>query len=117
MRVYRQKTNYIMNFRLLAIALLLFFSQLNADADIPPFPSKVGISAIDWYKENIAVLKFTKCSFHPTCSQYTKQSIQKYGLLKGSIMGCDRLMRCNHDLWVYQEVVIDGELKKYDPMR
>ena len=35
------------------------------------------------------------CRFHPTCSQYTYQAIEKYGILKGSFMGTKRIFRCN----------------------
>jgi len=35
------------------------------------------------------------CKFHPSCSQYTYQAIEKYGTLKGSYMGFRRIMRCN----------------------
>ena len=34
------------------------------------------------------------CRFIPTCSEYTKQAIQKYGLFKGSWMGLKRILRC-----------------------
>lgn len=35
------------------------------------------------------------CKFQPTCSEYTYQAIQKYGLLKGGFMGLWRIIRCN----------------------
>ena len=35
------------------------------------------------------------CKFYPTCSEYTKQAIEKYGALKGSILGIKRICRCN----------------------
>lgn len=107
-----------MNSKGLIIVSVLFFALYLGSAN--PKQSfllkKVGIALIDGYKEHVASLNFTQCGYFPTCSQYTKQSIEKYGLLKGCVMGCDRLMRCNHDLWVYQEVKVDGELKKYDPV-
>ena len=34
------------------------------------------------------------CRFTPTCSEYTKESIQKFGLI-GIYMGANRIMRCN----------------------
>lgn len=36
-----------------------------------------------------------ECVFHPSCSRYTFFSISRYGTLKGSFMGADRLHRCN----------------------
>lgn len=35
------------------------------------------------------------CRFQPTCSQYTYESIEKYGLIKGAIKGSWRICRCN----------------------
>ena len=35
------------------------------------------------------------CKFYPTCSEYTKQAIEKYGCLKGSFLGLKRILRCN----------------------
>ncbi len=34
------------------------------------------------------------CRFTPTCSEYTKQSIEKYGVLKGTWLGLKRISRC-----------------------
>lgn len=35
------------------------------------------------------------CKFRPTCSEYTRQAIVKYGFIKGSLMGAYRILRCN----------------------
>jgi hypothetical protein len=35
------------------------------------------------------------CRFHPTCSEYTYQSIEKHGLIKGGLKGAWRILRCN----------------------
>jgi len=35
------------------------------------------------------------CRFEPSCSQYTYQAIEKYGILKGVRMGLWRVVRCN----------------------
>lgn len=44
--------------------------------------------------------KFSKytpkvCRYYPTCSQYTKEAIIKYGAIKGSWMGFKRICRCH----------------------
>jgi len=35
------------------------------------------------------------CRFSPTCSEYTYQAVDKYGVIKGLIMGLGRVLRCN----------------------
>ena len=35
------------------------------------------------------------CRFYPTCSQYTKEAIIKYGVLKGSFLGIKRILKCH----------------------
>ncbi len=35
------------------------------------------------------------CKYNPTCSEYCKHSIIKYGVLKGLVKGAYRLLRCN----------------------
>ena len=34
------------------------------------------------------------CRFTPTCSEYTKQAIEKYGVTKGTWIGLKRISRC-----------------------
>lgn len=35
------------------------------------------------------------CRFQPTCSQYTIDAIEKFGALKGAVIGFYRINRCN----------------------
>jgi putative membrane protein insertion efficiency factor len=35
------------------------------------------------------------CRFHPTCSEYGYQAIEKYGLFKGGLLTLYRILRCN----------------------
>lgn len=34
------------------------------------------------------------CRFVPTCSEYTRQAIEKYGVLRGVWLGIKRVSRC-----------------------
>lgn len=59
---------------------------------------KIFIYLIEWYQKNISKLlesKNIRCKYYPTCSEYTKQAIEKYGVLKGSILGIIRILKCN----------------------
>ena len=35
------------------------------------------------------------CKYHPSCSQYAIDAFRCHGLLKGAILTCWRLLRCN----------------------
>jgi putative membrane protein insertion efficiency factor len=41
------------------------------------------------------ILNSGVCRFHPTCSQYTYEAIDRYGVFKGGAMGIWRILRCN----------------------
>lgn len=56
------------------------------------------LKIIDLYQKNISLClknKNINCKFYPTCSEYTKQAIEKYGAVKGTILGIYRILRCN----------------------
>lgn len=36
-----------------------------------------------------------QCRFTPTCSEYTRQAIQRHGALKGAWLGMKRVSRCH----------------------
>ena len=35
------------------------------------------------------------CRFYPTCSEYTKDAVKKYGAVQGLRIGLFRVLRCN----------------------
>ena len=47
------------------------------------------------YQLTLSPLLGTRCRFHPTCSAYTYEAIQRYGLLRGTTLGVRRLFRCH----------------------
>jgi uncharacterized protein len=56
---------------------------------------RVGIALIKGYRRFVSPMLPPSCRFTPSCSLYTLQAIEKYGLLKGSFMGARRLLRCH----------------------
>jgi putative membrane protein insertion efficiency factor len=35
------------------------------------------------------------CRFYPTCSEYTRQAVLKYGVMMGLLKGLQRILRCH----------------------
>lgn len=56
---------------------------------------KICLFLIYLYKGILSPFLGNQCRFYPTCSEYTKQAIEKYGALKGCIKGLKRIIRCN----------------------
>ena len=55
---------------------------------------KIALFFITIYQK-ISSLTPPRCRFYPTCSEYTKQAIQKYGFFKGGWLGLKRICRCH----------------------
>ncbi len=47
------------------------------------------------YQNCISPLLGPRCRFLPTCSEYTKEAIIKYGVIKGVFLGFKRILRCH----------------------
>ncbi len=45
--------------------------------------------------QKISRLTPSVCRFYPTCSEYTKQAVLKYGVIKGGWLGIKRIARCH----------------------
>ena len=56
---------------------------------------KLLILPIILYQYLISPLFPGSCRFKPTCSEYTKLAILKYGVLKGFFLGLKRLSKCH----------------------
>jgi putative membrane protein insertion efficiency factor len=52
------------------------------------------IAALDAYKRRLSPLLPRSCRFTPTCSEYARLALLRYGLWRGSALTAGRLMRC-----------------------
>jgi hypothetical protein len=63
---------------------------------------KLVVSLITFYQRFLSldtgifsIKKGTTCMFFPTCSEYMKQAVLKYGVAKGVLLGIKRIGRCH----------------------
>ncbi|MBQ6337376.1 MAG: membrane protein insertion efficiency factor YidD [Ruminococcus sp.] len=56
---------------------------------------KLFLKLIRFYQTAISPHTRPKCKYYPTCSHYTYEAIERFGVFKGTAMGAWRIMRCN----------------------
>ncbi len=56
---------------------------------------RVALFLLRCYKRFLSPLLPPMCRFEPTCSVYTMQAVEKYGVLRGVWLGMKRLGRCH----------------------
>lgn len=56
---------------------------------------QVVIALIRGYQRFISPLLASNCRFQPTCSHYTLEAVERYGVLKGLWLGAKRIGRCH----------------------
>jgi putative membrane protein insertion efficiency factor len=55
----------------------------------------IAVAPLVVYGRVISPLLPPRCRYEPTCSRYAVQAIRRYGILKGTVLGVWRLLRCN----------------------
>ncbi len=53
------------------------------------------IGLIRFYQALHGSFFWGSCRFHPTCSAYAIEALQQRGWVKGSLLTCYRVLRCN----------------------
>ncbi|GJH41065.1 putative membrane protein insertion efficiency factor [Capnocytophaga sp. HP1101] len=53
------------------------------------------IYLVRFYQVAISPLKPPTCRYTPTCSQYTLEALQKYGIFKGGWLAIKRICSCH----------------------
>ena len=69
-RTFTGVVKYIVTFKWLFLALIMF------------------------YKKCISPLTPSVCIYHPSCSTYMLEAIERFGVIKGIGLGTARLLRC-----------------------
>lgn len=53
------------------------------------------LTLIKFYQFFISPWFGKNCRFDPTCSEYAYQAINTYGIIKGLVLACKRVLRCH----------------------
>lgn len=56
---------------------------------------KALLGLIKFYQKNISPCKKPCCRFYPTCSEYARQSVTRYGAAKGGFLAVKRILKCH----------------------
>jgi len=56
---------------------------------------KIALAMVRFYQKGISPMLPPSCRYFPSCSEYTYQAIEKYGVLRGGWLGLRRLSRCH----------------------
>jgi len=69
-------------------------SETPANARPATMPVRAALFALRFYKSYLSMLMAGSCRFSPTCSQFTYEAVERFGVIRGSWLGFLRLLRC-----------------------
>lgn len=97
--------------------LFLLFLSTQYPRETNPLKIVFG-GGIKFYQKFVSPSQGDVCNFSPSCSNFGKEAIMKYGVLWGSLMAADRLMRCHPGAFNYYDSYYSGikDYKVYDPV-
>ena len=64
---------------------------------------KISIFFINFYQKRISPLLGHNCKYNPSCSEYAKQAIKKYGFFKGTLISLQRNLKCKQYYYIEKD--------------
>lgn len=64
-------------------------------SDIKTKLRKAAVLPVYAYRNLISPVMKPRCKYYPSCSEYFELAVMKYGVMKGSLKGLYRILRCN----------------------
>lgn len=65
------------------------------DRPNPAWPATIAARVVRGYQLLVSPVLGPRCRFHPTCSEYSRQALQRFGLLRGGWLSIRRIARCH----------------------
>jgi len=56
---------------------------------------KVLLAPLWLYRKIVSPMLKPRCIYFPSCSEYFEQAVMRYGVIRGSLKGVMRILRCN----------------------
>lgn len=56
---------------------------------------RIALAPIHAYRRWVSPLLPRRCKYEPTCSVYAIEAIERFGPLRGTVLACWRILRCN----------------------
>ena len=69
--------------------------MLRADASVPGLTQRAAVGLLRLYKILLSPLFAGSCRFVPSCSDYAREAIVEYGVIRGTWLAARRLGRCH----------------------
>ncbi|MFP3998308.1 MAG: membrane protein insertion efficiency factor YidD [Desulfobacterales bacterium] len=90
-------------------------ANLRDSSDTSPLGIIIGI--YQGPLDHLNAVRIGQCSMYPSCSHYAKAAIKKHGPVTGTMLACDRLVRCGRgELEYARKIPVDGKWRYYDPL-
>jgi putative component of membrane protein insertase Oxa1/YidC/SpoIIIJ protein YidD len=123
-RAKQRKTEFIAKsgMFLLFCALALFACAHTAQHQAEPNTNDGSFyeGIIRFYRgplNHLQAVRSGECPMYPSCSEYSRQAVARFGFAKGWVMSMDRLMRCGRDeTRTAPRILVHGKRKYYDPI-
>jgi putative membrane protein insertion efficiency factor len=58
-------------------------------------PRRIALALLRGYQRRVSPALPRRCRYEPTCSAYAATSVRRFGVFRGALLACWRLLRCN----------------------
>lgn len=85
------------------ILLALFVLATAADAFRTPerqVTARLYVGLVEFYQADLSptVSRYIRCRYQPTCSEYSRQAVLRFGIIRGLVLSERRIRSCRHSV-------------------
>ena len=56
---------------------------------------RIVLAPVRAYSRWLSPLLPRRCKYEPTCSAYAIEAVERFGVIRGTVLACWRILRCN----------------------